>query len=741
MSRKSLKATRLKVFLIFLSVFFLALLGWVSSEVIKLKKSTNSSWFDPPTKIYTAPLEFKKMQKIKAQEISGLLSKAGLKERGADQPLGAKEFTFAPASICTNFSNELHADTRICFLIHTNLKERILIELSYEKILKIKKLSPEGELDLNRFFAPPLLIAQVSKNKHILRTYKELSQIPRYCLDGVLAIEDDRFLTHKGISPRGILRAAITNVKTGRFSQGGSTLTQQLVKNKFLSAEKTLTRKLKEAWLSILLEVFLDKDEILETYLNYIYFGRSGPYSVHGIQEASQLYFGKDVERLGLAECSLLAGAIKGPGLFGPHRPKRSKERQLKVLGRMQELHLISEEEKNSALSKEVSITYSKSDKKIQAPYYLDAVYNAAKKIGFKDLSGLSLYTEMDYFAQNALEQSLDNFLSGRSKGFLGSVLIGNNSLHSVAALASGTSGSLNFNSAIYGKRQIGSIAKPIVYLTALEQDGLNLQPNSLISNERFTYRYEGQTWTPKNYSNKNQSAAYPMYLALAKSKNIPTVRMMSQFGYKKVYSNMLKYGFSDFSPITPSLALGSFEASPLEVLKVYINLSKLNENPKKELPHFIRKIKSIDHQTLYAREIDFNPAEEVSPARRSTLEMMKLTLKLGTAQKSQRLNLTGVYGGKTGTTNNHNDGWFANISPEYTSVVWIGKAPYLTDKGYKITGASAALPIWMSFAKKLESSARFTSQDWPIDFNALEEDVEERTDGEKIKLLLIKKD
>lgn len=713
----------LKSLSIFALIGTILFLFWIFSEVQELKKSTEKGWFNPPVKFYSAPLRFKDGQKVSAQTLSNYLIKTGYRERGLKEPLGAKEFTFVPVEHCAaQLKLDLELNTTTCFFVLNKREENFVLQLSNSKILKIFKIKNNQPIEQIYFEAPPLLFAQMSQNKHVLRTHVKLSQIPRYCLDGVLAIEDDRFLNHRGVSIRGILRAAITNIRTGRFSQGGSTLTQQLVKNKFLTNKKTLSRKIKEAWLSVLLELVLTKEEILESYLNYIYWGQSGPYTINGIEEASKHYFGKSVSKIGLAECSLLAGAIKGPGIYGPHK-ERSKDRQEEVLNRMFSLNLISDQEVQKALNTDVNVVLSKSKQNVQAPYYVDAVKNEIKRINFSEnLEGLSIYTEMDFFAQVEMEAAVDKHLRGRSKGFLGSVLIADNKLNSVIALTSGPSKSLNFNSALYGKRQVGSVAKPFVYLTALEENTSNLNPLTPISNKSFTYSYEGQKWTPKNYSSKDSADSYPMYIALSKSKNIPTVRLMNEFGYKKVYKNLLKYGFNKFSPVTPSLALGSFEASPLEVLAAYINLSLNSNETFEEKPSFIRKIKNVQKDILYRRDFESLDGSLMPTSKRMLLEMMKNTLIIGTAKRSQSLNLKGVYGGKTGTTNEHGDGWFAAVSPDYSYVTWVGNAPYLTERGAKLTGATAALPIWMEVIKRLEPIKRMSTEDWPVDEDELKE-------------------
>lgn len=691
-----------------------AFIIWCFFEIKELKSSTSEGWFSSPTKFYSVPLRFRSNQEVSAQSLSTFLRNAGLSERGLGESLSSQEFTFLPEQNCAaQLGLDLELDTVTCFLVLTENRQEFVLELSQSKILKIYKLVNKIPIEQKFLETTPILFAQMSGDKHVLRSHVTLSQIPRYCIDGVLAIEDDRFLNHGGVSIRGIARAAIANLKTGRFSQGGSTLTQQLVKNKFLTNEKTITRKIKEAWISVLLELVLTKEQILETYLNYIYWGQSGTYTINGIQEASKHYFNKDVSRLSLAECSLLSGAIKGPGIYGPGR-KRSRARQEEVLERMLRLSLVNKDEVAKALNEDVNVSKKKTKKKVQAPYYVNAVKNEFLEIaGETNFEGLSIFTEMDFFAQREMEKAVDQHLKSRAKGFEGSVLIAENKTNSVAALTSGPSQSLNFNSAIYGKRQIGSLAKPFVYLTALEE---GVSPLEELSNAPFTYKYEGQSWTPSNYSKGDPSAFYPMYVSLSQSRNIPTVRLMHRFGYNKVYNNLLKYGFPKFSPVTPSLALGSFEASPLEVLGAYVNLAVESNELYSNTPKFIRKVTGSKGDLVFERKREELSSDLTPQSKRMLLEMLKNTLTMGTAKRSQSLGLLGVYGGKTGTTNDHSDGWFAAVSPERSYVTWVGKAPYLTDQGYKITGASAALPIWMKVIKRLEKAGQIADQDWNFD-------------------------
>ena len=709
----SSKAPKIRI----LSLFFVLSLGciflWTINSVIELKKSTKSGWFDPPTEVYSSPLKIKTNQSLDAKKLSELFITLNFRERGLSQSLGDFEYTFFTASTCEQlYGLNLQKNTRSCFLTLLDEGRKFLIEVSYKRILKIHSIFENKSTLVSELELKPMLLAKLSNKKPIKRTYKKLSQIPRYCIDAVLAIEDDRFLKHKGVSLRGILRAAVINFKSGRISQGGSTLTQQLVKNKFLTSERTLLRKIKEAWLSLLLEVVLKKDEILESYLNYIYWGQSGPYAIHGIEEASKHYFGKSSKVLNLSECSLLAGAVKGPGIYGPHKEK-SKPRQEKVLARMKELSLITKGQEVDALAEEVRVVKNQTFAAPKAPYYVDAVFKDLESKGFEDLNGLKIFTNLDFFIQKSLEKSVDDYLSKDSKDFYGSFIIGNPKKNSVLALASGKSLSQNFNSAMDAKRQIGSIAKPFVYLTAFTSNS-TYKATTEISNEPFVYEYEGQSWSPKNYS-VDKRPYYPLFEALAKSKNIPTVRLMSEFGYKKVYKTLMNFGFDEFAPITPSLALGSFETSPYRVLGAFMALSRRNSKYSKEGPFLFDLVEEADGTVLIQNNSEEYEKLEPHDEERMVLEMMKNTLTIGTARRTQILGLKGVYAGKTGTTNQHKDAWFVALSPSYTFVNWLGESEYTKRQAYKLTGATAALPIWMKIVKNMEKKGFYTDKDWPV--------------------------
>lgn len=703
----SRKPSWLKILGIGFLCCLLFLLAWLFEEFTYIRSSIAQGWFEAPQEFYTAPLSFKQGQKITSSEFMEILRQAGFKERGPDQSLGEDQFTLIPAYECESklSSEHLDSNTRSCLIVQTDFTH--VIQLDFQKILVIQVLGEHLEA-LQSFNTKPLLFSKWSGNQPVLRTPVSISQIPRFCLDAVLAIEDDRFLRHHGISPRGILRAALANLKSGRFSQGGSTLTQQLIKNRYLTAKKSLSRKGKEAIMALLIEFLLDKDEILETYLNYIYWGQSGPYAVHGIQEAARHYYNKDVGKLNLAECSLLAGAIKGPGIYGPHRKKKSKKRQLMVLDRMEELSLINPTEKSQALSSTVSV-FTKARLRLLAPYYIDAVRRQIKDLGIKS-QGLKVYTELDFFAQRSLEKAFDKHLKGRSKGFLGSYILGDNRNNSIIALTSGLSTSLNFNSALFGKRHIGSLAKPFVYLNAFLNTKEELTPLTKLSNKSFTYKYEGQKWTPKNYSSRDTTPSYPLHVALVKSKNIPTVRLLEYTGHKSLHKTMRKYGFGKPIPLVPSISLGAFEQSPMEVLEAYMNFA--SEDKAFHRPAIISRITNSKGSNLFKRQRKRNK-DSMNAEERVVLEIMKKAFAYGTATRASRLKLEGYYGGKTGTSNDHKDGWFASVSPDYTSIVWVGEAPYLTKAGGKITGASAALPIWMGVTKELEKNARYSVYDW----------------------------
>ncbi len=429
----------------------------------------------------------------------------------------------------------------------------------------------------------PVLIAQYLDGKPLMQRYRELGQIPTQCLNAVLAIEDPKFLEHSGVSVTGLARALLANLGGGKIKQGGSTITQQMVKNYFLTSEKTFKRKLKEIVMSVLLESHASKDEILETYLNIIYLGQNGPFQVRGFGAASEFYFSKPLEELELPDCALLAAILNSPGLFDPFsKPENALKRRARVLEKMVEHQFISQEEMTKAQSAPLP-----QDRKLAisetAPYYIDAVNKEAKKKGL-EIEGTSIFTGLSLKEQKAAQDAVQaglqeietknpKILANKQKNMIleGALLSANNLNGEITAIVGGRGYRLTqFNRAVDGHRQIGSIMKPFVYLAALNNPGTeNWNPLSVVNDQKTTFKYGKQSWTPDNYGKKYYGEV-PLYFALKNSLNASTAVVGMSVGLPKVIQTARNLGVTSPLEEVPSALLGSFELFPLEVLESY---------------------------------------------------------------------------------------------------------------------------------------------------------------------------
>lgn len=573
----------------------------------------------------------------------------------------------------------------------------------------------------------PELFAQYYGDKPILRTVVDLGQIPPLCKDALLAIEDPQFLEHSGISFTSLLRAVVANLRHGRFAQGGSTITQQLVKNYFLTEEKTLTRKLTEIAMSFLVERRASKEDILETYLNLIYMGQNGPFEVRGFAAAAQHYFAKPIQSLETEECALLAAVLNSPGLYNPFtKPESALKRRTRVLEKMRDSGRI--DEKTFAASQSAPLPKAPGRVLTEpAPYFVRAVRKELEKMGLDPSQGLRVYTTLDLRAQEAaqravrgglekLETSVAAIKKLKEKGKnLEALLISSDpSSGFITSIVGGRSYvATQYNRAVESRRQVGSVMKPFVYLAALENkdpDGDPYKATTEIDDSAFTLKYEGQSWTPKNYDGKFRGMI-PLWYGLVESLNSATARLGSTVGIKNVIDIARKLGIESKLDPLPSLSLGAFELAPTEVLSAYTSLARLGTHVPLSS---IYRVEDLSGSELFA----FRPTEEkaVNPESAAILVgMLKAVVDHGTARGARAMGLTGAIAGKTGTTNDKKDAWFAGFSPEMAAVVWVG---YDDNTSHGLTGGSGAVPIWTQFmlgAQKLSPDAASKREfQWP---------------------------
>ena len=701
---------------------------WAWNLNSKIQNRLAQGWFLPPVEIYTAPQKIEVGQILDPSEIKKLLTSLNFRQRQITQSVLEGDWIFLPKASCTqSYPDDVvedESEAGDCVLINVPEDQRdefLLVFNEKKELVRILELSTRQSVEFIQF--EPILFAQYYNERPIIRRVIQVGQAPLECLQAITAIEDSDFLEHKGVSITGTLRAVLKNIMKGRYAEGGSTITQQLVKNFFLSSEKTIRRKLNEQLMAVLLELQVDKDTILENYLNVIYMGANGPFQVRGMAAASDHYFAKPLEKLNLPECALLAAVVNNPGRYNPFRQQeRAQKRRTLVLQKMLEQNMIDE----AAFDRADEQPLPQKPPKIlsePAPYYVQAVNKKIRELELDAENGLKIYTGLDFQAQEvaqtmvaehvvALEDWYESLKKKKEEGKkLQAALI---SVHvptgDVVALVGGRSfGNTQYNRVIDARRQVGSIMKPFVYLTALEslqEDGRPYSPVTLLEDTEFEYKYEGQSWSPKNYDGAFYGTV-PMFFALKSSLNAATAKLGLKVGLTGVVDVAKRFGIESPIKALPSLTLGAFEMSPWEIARAYTGIAGFGELKQLNL---VRKITSAeDSEILYEAE-EGTPEIVTSPENAAALiGMLKQTLISGTARGSARMGFDWIAAGKTGTTSETKDAWFAGFTPKVLTVVWVG---YDDNTPVGLTGASGALPIWVKFMNRY--GKRYKNQEFP---------------------------
>ena len=546
----------------------------------------------------------------------------------------------------------------------------------------------------------PVLVGSFYPAHNEDRVLLQLDKVPVSLTDALIAIEDRGFYRHQGIAPLAIVRALWVNLRARGVVQGGSTLTQQLVKNFFLSSERSLVRKLNEAIMSILLELHYEKDEILEAYLNEVYLGQDGQRSVHGFGLASYFYFERPLAELRVDQYALLVGLVKGPSYYNPWKqPERARARRNLVLDVMRDMSLISAEEATSAKARQLGVG-SAGRKAINTfPAFLDLVRRQLQR-DYRDdditSEGLSIFTTLDPQVQWVLERvmtarldGLDGTPGGERGKLEAAAVITAAGNGEVLALAGGRDPKFaGFNRALDAVRQVGSLVKPAVYLTALEQpDRYTLA--TLLDDSPLTYTARnGDVWEPGNYDKLNHGEV-PLYQALAHSYNISTARLGLALGVGKVVQTLKRLGVEQHLNPYPSLMLGAVEMSPLQVARMYQTFASGGfATPLRS----ITAVLAADKTPLQRYPLDVAAAVQPGPNYLITTAMQHV-VREGTGQAIYHvLPAEQAVAGKTGTTDDLRDSWFAGFTGDRLGVIWIGRDD---NQPTGLTGSSGALRIW----------------------------------------------
>ncbi len=669
------------------------------------KRFSGRKWQIPST-IYSGTTLFYPGKKVDLLYLPVKLKKLGYRKKD-EMPSKEGEYNLTENSLNVYLKK---------LAVPGNSREGFPVSIEFQDSIIDTITNTETDEDVSLFEFGPEIIMQFFGDNRELRQLAKLDEMPEYLKNAVIAAEDHRYYTHFGIDPSGILRALYTNIKYGAIRQGGSTLTQQLAKNYFLTPERTYKRKLNELFISIIIEIKHEKTEILEMYLNEIYFGQKGSASINGVGEAADFYFGKKVSQLSLSEAAVIAGMIKGPNIYSPYaNMKKCITRRTQVLKAMHKNGWINDDELYEADNEIIkTIGHSKYNK--TAPYFLDYVSQQLKALYPKTVlssMGFSIYTTLDTKVQAAAETALKNGLArleakkpalqreNPEDKLQGAVVVIQPRTGNILAMVGGRDyGVSQFNRITQAQRQSGSCFKPVMVATFLD----DFRTSSILSNEEFSYRVGDELWTPDNFSPMPQKQMSVRDM-LKLSCNRAAVDMVVQGGLNDIVPKLKQFNFTtEFQPY-PSIALGAFEVIPIELAMAYCSFAGDGIQP---FPLSLKDVVDETGDILVGKQMDINPAMSPSKAYLIT-SMLETVVNEGTARSLKNWGINFPVAGKTGTTNNFKDAWFIGYTPDFLALVWVG-----FDNGDSVfsTGSGAALPIWAELAKSIPgyiSENRFT--------------------------------
>jgi len=662
-------------------------------DAVVQEKFSGKRW-KVPAKVYARPLELFAGQKLSKADLLIELDALGYRREKSVQGAGAVAVA----------ANNVDLHTRgFQFYEGAEPSQTVRIRFSGEHVAQLKQANGS---DLAVARLEPLLIGGLYPASHEDRILIKLEQAPPYLVDTLVAVEDREFFSHYGVSPKSIARAIWVNASAGEVRQGGSTLTQQLVKNFYLSNERSLTRKATEAMMALLLEVHYEKTDILEAYLNEVFLGQDGRRAVHGFGLASQYFFSQPLSELKLQHVALLVGMVKGPTYYNPRRhPERALERRNMILDLLVEQGVASAADVATAKQKPLGVTHRGSMADSSFPSFLDLVKRQLREdYRDQDLTeeGLRIFTSFDPIlqikAEAALSESLKR-LSGR-KGIdqiEAGMVVSNPETGEVQALIGGRQpGFAGFNRALDARRPIGSLVKPAIYLTALERPS-QYTLTSVLEDQPFSVKgQDGQVWRPQNYGREAHGNVF-LYKALAHSYNLSSAKLGLELGVPTVLKTLDRLGVTQDWPAYPSMLLGAGALSMMDVTSMYQTLANGGFNTPLR---GIRSVLTAEGEPL--KRYPFQIQQRFDPGAIYLVQTaLQRTMREGTGRSAYSqlpgsLNLAG----KTGTSNDLRDSWFAGFSQDLLAVVWMGR----DDNGpTSLTGAAGALQVWTSFMGKAD--------------------------------------
>ena len=680
---------------------------WVGSWVVEADRIVVSRFegqrFVVPSKVYSAPSILYPGLDSQLIDLRGTLGRAGYREQTvtAGRALRPGQYRWS--------KNRLHVFLRA--FSHPTRSEPardIVIRFEGNIIAEIRELPRSREV--GAVLLEPDLVGAYFGSERQQRELVEIDRVPQHLIDAVLAIEDRRFASHRGVDLTRIGGAVLANLRAGGVRQGGSTLTQQLVKNFFLTPERTLSRKLQEAGMALVVEARYSKRQILQSYLNEIYLGRRGSTSIHGVGEASRFLFGKSVEALSPGESALIAAIIQSPNRLSPHRnPEQALKRRNLVLELMRKQGRLDLDAFNLARATPIDVA-APIEEVGDARYFLDVLRRQLPETYDRDLleaEGLQIYSTLDSRLQRAAVRSLVGGLQAieqqhpelrtddPTKRLQGCLIAMRPQTGEILALVGGRDyGYSQYDRCTQARRAAGSVFKPFVYLAALEnRDGPPVAtPASFLDDSPIEIPTRDGLWKPQNYDHEFRGRV-SFRSALERSLNVPSVRLAMQVGVDRVAEMASRMGVRSYLPPVPSLALGTAEVSPLEIARAYATLASGGVRPT---PHTFEDV-TAEGYTLEQRHLELDQVLDPGLAYLG-VSLLEGVVNRGTARRLRAMQLQGAIAGKTGTTDDERDLWFVGFTPELVAVVWLG---FDEPRSIGVTSSRGPLPIWANFIKE----------------------------------------
>ena len=669
---------------------------WLDRQVVTLFEG--QKW-QVPAEVYSAPTVLRDGAPWRKEDLEELLADVGYRFGRNSQKIGWA------ARSSTKVSAHLRPYTD-----HTGYHSEARRIFSFENgVLQITDLT--GKRYRTAVLEPQkigYLYGGNTESRDIL-TYE---QIPQSLIDILIATEDREFFNHIGISFTGIARAALVNLSSGARRQGGSTLTQQLVKNMYLTSERTYTRKLTEVIMALSLEYHYSKEEIITAYVNEVYLAQEGSSALHGFAAASQYFFSRPLSELNIDEQALLVGMVKGPSLYNPRRnPERATQRRNVVLDLLVEQGRLSQADAN-VLKKQPIRLATKGKRRSIFGDYLDLVsMQLERDFDASQLAteNLKIYTGLDVRAQKAAIESMHAQVARferqdrKLKGLQGAMVVTDRRTGQVRAIVGSSDEYYSgFNRSLAAVRPIGSLVKPAIYLAAISSGRYTWWDR--VQDEPKRFMVGNQVWEPQNYS-RTTHGEVPLYEAMSKSYNLATIDLANQLGFERIGETLRQLGVKRSFTMYPSVALGSLELSPFEVARLYQPVASIGASSELGVVLSVmdqagKVLKRFDRRT----DVPFTDA-----ALAVTLAGMTKVPEIGTARASQAAFPNMRFAAKTGTTNDQKDSWFLAITDDYLSTVWLGMDD---NTSMNITGSSGAQKVWIEFTKQLPQGS--LSRDLP---------------------------